>query len=194
MLDVRSALRRAMEYNRNRPAIIAGDVELTFEQAWKRGCRLANALHELGLRPGDKVAVLEDNCLEASDFFVAAAVANVVRVPLYRRNSAIAHSHMISHTDCRAVIVSQEYAHEVEQFKDEIEGLKHVIVRGDDYESWLASHSDEDPDLPIDMDDPASDPAFRRHDRPVEGHAVFPPPVDENVPGLVVLFSVDRSG
>ena len=88
MLDVRSAMRRAMEYNRNRPAIIADDVELTFEQAWKRGCQLANALHEIGLRPGDKVAVLEDNCLEASDFFVAAAAANVVRVPLYRRNSA----------------------------------------------------------------------------------------------------------
>ncbi len=154
MLDVRSAMRRAMEYNRNRPAIIADDVELTFEQAWKRGCQLANALHEIGLRPGDKVAVLEDNCLEASDFFVAAAAANVVRVPLYRRNSAVAHGHMISHTDCRAIIVSQEYAHEVEHFKDEIDGLEHVIIRGDDYETWLAGHSDEDPDLPIDMDDP----------------------------------------
>lgn len=154
MLDVRSAMRRTMEFNRNRSAIIAGDVELTFEQAWKRGCQLANALFELGLRPGDKIAVLEDNCLEASDFFVAAAAANFVRVPLYRRNSAIAHFHMISHTDCRAVIVSQEYAHEIEQFRGEIEGLDHIIIRGDDYESWLASHSDKDPDPPIDIDDP----------------------------------------
>lgn len=154
MLDVRSAMRRAMEYNRNRPAIIADGVELTFEQAWKRGCRLANALYKLGLRPGDKIAVLEDNCLEASDFFIAAAVANVVRVPLYRRNSAVAHGHMISHTGCRAIIVSQEYAHEVEHFKDEIDGLDHVIIRGDEYESWLAGHSDVDPDPAIDIDDP----------------------------------------
>ena len=154
MLDVRSAMRRAMEHNRNRPAIIADDIELTFEQAWKRGCQLANALFDMGLRPGDKVAVLEDNCLEASDFFVASAVANIVRVPLYRRNSAVAHSHMISHTGCRAVVVSQEYAHEVEQFKGEIEGVECIIVRGDDYESWLAGHSDEDPDHPVDMEDP----------------------------------------
>ncbi len=154
MLDVRSALRRAMEYNRNRPAIMAGGVELTFEEAWKRGCQLANALIDMGLQPGDKVAVLEDNCLEAADFFVAAAVANVVRVPLYRRNSSVAHSHMISHTDCRAVVVSQEFAHEVEHFKDEIDGLKHVLVRRDDYESWLAGYSDKDPNLDIDIDDP----------------------------------------
>ena len=113
MLNVSAALRRAMECNQNRIAIIAGDIELTFEEAWKRGCQLANALLDMGLQPGDKIAVLEDNCLEASDFFLATAIGNFVRVPLYRRNSALAHSHMISHTDCRAVVVSEEYAHEV---------------------------------------------------------------------------------
>jgi acyl-CoA synthetase (AMP-forming)/AMP-acid ligase II len=154
MLDVRSALQRAMEYNRNRPAIIAGDVELTFEEAWNRGCQLANALLEIGIQPGDKVAVLEDNCLEAADFFLASAIANVVRVPLYRRNSATAHSHMISHTGCRAIVVSKEFAHEVEHFKDEIEGLKYVVVRDDDYESWLAGHSSKNPNLAINIDDP----------------------------------------
>ncbi len=154
MLDVRSAMRRAVQYNRNRTAIIAGDIRLTYEQAWKRGCQLANAMYELGIRPGDKVAVLEDNCLEASDFFVASAIANIVRVPLYRRNSAIAHSHMLEHTGCRAIVVSQEFAHEVEHAKGQIEDLEHIIIRGDDYETWLASYSDEDPNPIIDMDEP----------------------------------------
>ena len=69
MLNVSAALRRAMECNQNRIAIVAGDVELTFEEAWKRGCQLANAFLDMGLQPGEKIAVLEDNCLEASDFF-----------------------------------------------------------------------------------------------------------------------------
>ena len=154
MLDVRSALRRAMVCNRNRPAILAEEFELTFEEAWKRGCQLANALLSKGLKPGDKIAVLEDNCLEASDFFLAAAIGNFVRVPLYRRNSAEAHAHMIGHTDCRAIIVAAEYAHEVTQFKDTLDHLAHVIIRNDDYESWLAAQSDADPDIEIDIDDP----------------------------------------
>ncbi len=154
MLDVRSAMRRAVTYNRNRTAVIAKGQELTFGDAWARGCRLANALLEKGLKPGDKIAVLEDNCLEACDFFLAAAIGNFVRVPLYRRNSANAHQHMLSHTDCRAVVVSAEYAHEVAQFQNEIDGLAHVVVRGHDYEDWLAGFSDTDPDPDISIDDP----------------------------------------
>ena len=81
MLDVRSALRRAMETNRTRPAVVAEEVQLTFEEAWLRGCQLANALLAMGLKAGDKIAVLEDNCLEACDFFLACAFGNFVRVP-----------------------------------------------------------------------------------------------------------------
>ncbi len=154
MLNVSAALRRAMECNEDRTAIIAENVKLTFKEAWKRGCQMANALSDIGLKPGDKIAVLEDNCLEAADFFLAAAIGNFVRVPLYRRNSAIAHSHMIGHTDCRAVVVSEEYAHEVADFKNELDGLKHVIVRGADYEEWLAKQSDTEPDIVIDINEP----------------------------------------
>ena len=86
MLNVSAALRRAIECNEDRTAIIAGDVKLTFQQAWMRGCQLANARIDMGLQPGYKIAVLEDNCLEAADFFLASAIGNFVRVPLYRRN------------------------------------------------------------------------------------------------------------
>ena len=59
---------------------------------------------------------------------------------------------MIGHTDCRAIIVAAEYAHEVAQFKDTLDHLEHVIIRSDDYESWLAAQSDADPDIDIDID------------------------------------------
>jgi acyl-CoA synthetase (AMP-forming)/AMP-acid ligase II len=38
----------------------------------------------MGLAGGDRVAVLEDNCIEAADFYVGSVAANLVRVPLYR--------------------------------------------------------------------------------------------------------------
>jgi acyl-CoA synthetase (AMP-forming)/AMP-acid ligase II len=153
MLDVRSSLRRSAQWNRNRVAIISGDRQLTFAEAWERGLRLANGLAASGLRPGDRVAVLEDNCLESADFFLGVAAGGFVRVPLYRRNSRESHAHMMGHTNCRAVVVAANYLHEIEGLEAELEDLHYVIVRDDSYEEWLGSFPATDPDPEIDLDD-----------------------------------------
>ena len=73
------------------------DIRLTFAQAWERGARLANGLLVMGLKPGDRVGVLGDNSVEAADLFQAAAIANLVRVPLYPRNGRPAHTLSLIH-------------------------------------------------------------------------------------------------
>jgi acyl-CoA synthetase (AMP-forming)/AMP-acid ligase II len=88
VLDVRSAMRRSATFHRELVAVRSGGSQLTFGEAWDRGLRLANALIAMGAKPGDRVAVLEDNCIEACDFYLATAIANLVRVPLYRRNTS----------------------------------------------------------------------------------------------------------
>ena len=153
MLDVRNALRRAAGFHRDRVAIVSGSTELTYAQAWERGVRFANALISLGIRPGDRVAVLEDNCTASSDFFLGTAIANVVRVPLYTRNSREAHEHMLRHTSCRVLVVSTEHQREVSGLEDALPDLGHVVVRDAGYEAWLASFSAHDPDPVIDADD-----------------------------------------
>lgn len=153
MLNVRDALRRAAMWNADRIAIVSGSRRLTFREAWDRGLRLANALLDLGLTPGDRVAVLEDNCVEAADFFLAMAAANLVRVPLYKRNSPDAHAQMIRQTGCRAVVVAEGYLDELSGIKAVAPDLEHVIVRGADYEEWLSKHSNVDPNPDISADD-----------------------------------------
>lgn len=153
MINVRDALRRSAQWNSDALAIISDDRGLTFGEAWDRGIRLANGLLSLGLEPGDRVAVLEDNSVEASDFFLATAIANLVRVPLYKRNAPDAHAHMVGHTGCRAVVVTEAYADELGQIKDAAPSVKHVLTRGRDYESWLAKQSNVDPNVPVSLDD-----------------------------------------
>ena len=146
-MDVRTQMRRAVQFNRDRPAIITEDRHLTFAEAWTRGCRLANALIALGVRPGDRVAGLEDNNLAAADFFIGCTIAGAVRVPLYPRNSPEAHAHMVEHTECRVLMTDAAYA-------PSVEGLSlPTVVRDDGYERWLASHDDTDPDVPVGADD-----------------------------------------
>jgi acyl-CoA synthetase (AMP-forming)/AMP-acid ligase II len=88
-MDVRTQMRSAARYNAGREAIAAG---------------------ALGLGRQDRAGVLEDNTLESSDFFLGTAIANLVRVPLYPRNARDGHVHMLGHTGCRAVVVSERDA------------------------------------------------------------------------------------
>jgi acyl-CoA synthetase (AMP-forming)/AMP-acid ligase II len=153
MLDVRSALRRAAEFNGAREAVVSEGVTLTYDEAWTRGKRFANALLSLGVVAGDRVAVLEDNCLASSDFFLGTAIANVVRVPLYKRNSGEAHAHMLRQTQVKVLVVSAEHEHELKGQQGDLPDLQHVIVRDAGYEEWLSGFSDEDPDPEIDPGD-----------------------------------------
>jgi acyl-CoA synthetase (AMP-forming)/AMP-acid ligase II len=152
-MDVRTQMAQAVRYNSDRIAVIHGDRRLTFAEAWDRGVRLANALIALGLEPGDRVAVLEDNCIEAADFMQACAIANLVRVPLYARNAPEAHQHMIGHTGCKVVVVSDHYAPEIEAIRDTLIDVQHIIVRDDSYEAWLAAQSPVEPAVAINPDD-----------------------------------------
>ncbi len=152
-MDVRTLMRRSAGFHADHLAVIESGRRLTYAQAWVRGLRMANGLLSLGLEPGDRVGVLEDNTLESVDFFAGTAAANLVRVPLYPRNGPDAHEHMLSHTGCRAVVVSDTHAASLEGMTDRVESLEHIIVRDDGYETWLAGFPDTDPDPDVAEDD-----------------------------------------
>jgi acyl-CoA synthetase (AMP-forming)/AMP-acid ligase II len=101
-------------------------------------------LREHGVRAGDRVAVLEDNTLEAADLYLGCTAANFVRVPLYARNSGEAHRQMIDNTGCTAVVVSEGHAHELDGIQAELPGLKYLMVRDASYEGLLAGASTVD--------------------------------------------------
>jgi acyl-CoA synthetase (AMP-forming)/AMP-acid ligase II len=152
-VDVRTVMRRAAHSWPDATAIVYNEQRLTFSESWDRGIRLANILLELGVRPGDRVASLEDNTLEAADFYLACTIANFVRVPLYVRNALESHQHMVGHTDCTALVSQGSYGEEGQQIVDGAPSVKHHLIRDEGYEQLLAVASDVDPDPEISGDD-----------------------------------------
>jgi acyl-CoA synthetase (AMP-forming)/AMP-acid ligase II len=114
---------------------------------------MANALLALGVEPGDRVGVLEDNSIGAADLLLGCTAANIARVPLYPRNKRESHVHMLGHTGCRVVVVAEHYAHELEGIQAEVPSLEHVVVRDGDYEASLSKQAALDPDPAVDEDD-----------------------------------------
>ena len=152
-MDVRELLCRAVDQYADRTALVADGRRYTFAEAWSRGVRLANALLDLGLLPGDRVGVLEDNSIEAADFYLAATIAGLIRVPLYARNARASHEYMLDHTGCVALLVAANHAAEVHRIRAAVPRLKHVIVRDAGYEDWVAAYPDSEPGVPISAED-----------------------------------------
>ena len=146
-------MRQAAQLNAGFTAVITEDVRLTFAEAWDRGVRLANGLRSMGVRPGDRVAGLEDNVLGCADLYLGCAIAGAVRVPLYPRNSREAHGHMLSGTECVVVVSDETHADGVVGLDAEIGTLAHVFVRDAGYEAWLEAQDPNDPHVEVGGDD-----------------------------------------
>lgn len=76
-----------------------------------------------------------------------------MRVPLYARNRRDAHAQMIRNTNCRLVLVDTDLAEELRGLESDIECLDRIVLRDANYEPWLASLPEHDPDPVISHDD-----------------------------------------
>ncbi len=139
----------------------ARDLEraLTF-RAWNaRACRLANALLGLGLRKGDRVAVLAYNCLEWAEIYAAAAKSGLVAVPVNFRLVGAEARYIIEDSGAAAVIVQDVLAGTVETIRDAIPiAAGNLVQFGRSpppagyraYEDLIAAASDQEPaDPPV---------------------------------------------
>ena len=87
-------------------AIRAGEGERTYVDLVDRATRLAEYLLGLGLRPGDRVAVMVEDGIRAIEPHLAAALAGLVIVPVNARFRSAEAQHIISHSEARAIIHS----------------------------------------------------------------------------------------
>src|ERR687887_1565915 len=81
-------LSRAQKLFANRVAMVSGDVRLTYAETWSRCRRLAGALSQLGVQPGDRVAILALNSHQYLEVYMAVPAAGGVVVALNTRPAA----------------------------------------------------------------------------------------------------------
>ena len=94
---------------------------LTFRAWHERASRLANGLHGLGLRPGDRVALLAYNRVEWMELYVALARAGLVAVPINFRLLGPEIVYIAQHCEARALIVQEELVERVEPIRDQLD-------------------------------------------------------------------------
>ena len=77
------------------PALIFGEVELSYDQLAVRVDRLANGLHERGVRAGDRVAYLGNNHPALVEAMFGVTLGGAILVPLNTRLSVPELAYML---------------------------------------------------------------------------------------------------
>ncbi len=121
------------------------DVQRTWRETDERVTRLANALAEHRVRPGDRVAVLLPNCPEYFEIYFGCARAAVITVPLNYRLTARELAQILVHGEPSLLIVASEYLTQIHELEALLPNLCRLWVVGDkgmegarDYEEMLA--------------------------------------------------------
>ncbi|MGF6971187.1 fatty-acyl-CoA synthase [Paraburkholderia sp. WC7.3g] len=144
-------LDRTADVYPDRTAIIHGDFRQTWAETRERCYRLASALAQLGIEPGDTVSIIAPNTpamLEAHfGVPLSGAVLNAVNCRLDSDGVAF----ILGHGECKLLLVDREFAPLVEKALQSVSNPPRVIDINDheapdgpaigetDYESLLAS-------------------------------------------------------
>ncbi|MCW2692913.1 MAG: Long-chain-fatty-acid--CoA ligase [Mycobacterium sp.] len=141
---VHSAVRRFGD----RTALVDDRGRLSFSEMWERSRRLAGALVELGVEPGDRVVALMSNCSEWVEVDNAASMTGAIRGRLNNRDSAREFAWVLNDVRPKVVITGPEFTALVQQLvaNGEAPPTRVVGLRDSgDYEQLLASASPFEP-------------------------------------------------
>jgi fatty-acyl-CoA synthase len=141
-------------------AVKDGFRELSFREYDERGCRLANAWLDMGLKKGDRISVLLYNVVEYMEIYLAAAKAGMVVVPINFRWVGSEIEYVVNDSDSKTFLCSEEFLDEVEPVRSNFQQVDagRFIFLGDEgktpdgyvnYETIINEASPDQPDVQV---------------------------------------------
>ena len=142
-----SWIERRARITPDRVALIAGDRRFSYAELAGRIRRLANGLHKLGVRPGDRVAWLGPNHPAFLESLFAAGLLGAALAPVNHRLAAGDIEVVLADTE-PAVLIRYGVA------EPELPGsVRHRITVPDEFDALIAESPDDPIQVPVSMDD-----------------------------------------
>lgn len=112
-------------------ALIFGGKEITYQQLNENVNKLANGLRNMGIREGDRVAIMLPNIPEFVYSFFALQKLGAIAVPfntMYKGREII---HILNDCGAKAIIALSNFATLINEIKTDVPSLEHVILTGE---------------------------------------------------------------
>jgi len=134
----------------------------TYPELNKRVNKLSHSLVSLGLKKGDKIAVLLENSIEIVEAYLAAAKTGMVIVPVHFRFVGREIKNIIDNSDAKAFVVHDEFTETVDSIKSKLNNItpdRYVVVgekvKGyKEYEEFIRKASEKELEINVECKDP----------------------------------------
>lgn len=138
----------------NKLGIISGDKRYTFKECRDRINRISNALFAMGLKKGDRVAILDSNKSWYLKLYFGITAGGMITVPLNYRLAAREYVYLLNQSRAKAVCVGDAYVDIINSIRKEIPGVKYFINYSSApdyiaYEKMVAGSKPDDPVEPV---------------------------------------------
>jgi acyl-CoA synthetase (AMP-forming)/AMP-acid ligase II len=145
----------------NRTALLyrADGRRSTYLELQERTYRLCNGLIEFGVRKGDRVAIIQENCFEWLELYVGIGKIGAVVTPLNSRLLASEFADLINHSEASTVILGKKFLDAIRPLMGKMPSVKTYILLGDEsegcvgYDKLLATSSNDQPEVAVSRDD-----------------------------------------
>ena len=117
------------KYKRKEALIFEGKT-ISYSELDEHACKAANALTSLGVRRGDRVALMLPNTPEFVYSFLGIQKIGAVAVPfntMYKGREII---HILNDCGAKVIICLASFANLINEIREDVPGLEHVILTG----------------------------------------------------------------
>jgi len=146
----------------DKEAVVYGDTRLTYREFNARINRLAHALLDMGIKKGEKVAILLFNCNQFLEAYFALAKMGAIAVPLNFRLHPEELQYIVNNADAGAFILGEAFVDTIRGIQKDLPRVKQYISVAEkpvegmlDFESLLQKYPDDEPLVLVEEDDPA---------------------------------------
>jgi len=138
-------LRYAQEQYPDNTAVVCGNQRFTYAQFAARAGRLAGALRQQGVKPGDRVAFLSFNCHRLLEAYYGVLEAGAVLLPLNVRLAPHELAHILNDAGATTLFLDQAFVPLVDPFHKSASTVRRFfLLDGTPHASWLSSENYED--------------------------------------------------
>ncbi|MBN1383081.1 MAG: long-chain-fatty-acid--CoA ligase [Deltaproteobacteria bacterium] len=124
-------LRHAVQQYGKKTGVVDGDKRFTYAQFGERVHRLSNALIDMGIKKGDRVAVLDTNSHRLLELHFGVPQIGAILLPINIRLSPREITYVLNDSGARCLVINEDMTGLVE--RDQLKSVeRYIILEGDE--------------------------------------------------------------